>query len=117
MANEQLIATWRESAAKHRDKAASINGRGVYHERLKSAHHFSAATLEACANDLESESKRTSADVLLRHLDQWANHVRGCTSNDCGVCEAAFNLVIKAHTVWSNSQNSQGALSQQAWVS
>jgi hypothetical protein len=45
------------------------------------------------------------AAILLKHLDQWANHARGCTvDGECPTCVACFNLVVKAHTIWHNRQ-------------
>lgn len=55
------------------------------------------------------DSVSPHAAVLLNHLDQWANHARGCTvEGECATCIVCFNLVVRAHTVWHNRHPDAG---------
>jgi hypothetical protein len=79
---QQRIAEWRKKAAEHRASAEKFTNGSRYHDRVKSAHHFSAATLEMCANDLE----QNAVDALppapdARYADNFAScHHCGATS-------------------------------------
>jgi hypothetical protein len=55
---------------------------------------------------------RPTAALLLQHLDDWAKHERACQVERCGTCEAAFNLVLRAHAAWERSR-AQAEVAQQ----
>lgn len=91
-----------------RAEADMLNGRpiaGAHHRALEaeiSAYRDGSIVSVGC--------RSAAAAVLLSHLDAWANHVRSCTDDECKTCEADFNLVVRAHAVWANSQ--RGPLAQ-----
>jgi hypothetical protein len=93
-ARKALIAQWRAKAVEHRTSELKFTNGSRYHDRVKSAHAFSAATFEVCANDLEalSESSGSAREFpKCRHhnwtADRHREGVRRCYL--CGASEPA----------------------------
>lgn len=47
----------------------------------------------------------TAGQILIEKVDAWAQHCRGCQSDECPACDALFNQVMLAHKVWESSEH------------